>query len=161
LLAAGLLVPARWAFGNSFKQAGWAPAVIVVGLIASRLSWVSGRHNVEREQFGEVVQYVNAHRQPGDAVYVYYGAGMAFRVYADDGLRDVAVVERWARQLPPDEQRARMWRVMGNQPRAWLLTTHLYPGEGEVLLDTLNAACQPLDVVRPAGAAGYLFDCHE
>lgn len=95
------------------------------------------------EPIKPVLSYVGARRQPGDAVYVYYGAALAVTFYASQyGLgRDEYAVggchrgdgRRYLRELD-------MFR---GRPRVWILLTHAGPALRErddilAYLDTIG-----------------------
>jgi len=160
LVSAGILSPTLFGQRGFFRVG--ASGVIAIGfvsLLIARLPLVSGKPFTETEQLGEVVRYVEEHRQPGDTVYVYYGATPAFRVYAGDQLSALAVVEGWARNVSPEQRRANLWAVVGEKPRAWILMSHVNADDEAVWLSLLNAKCRPTDAIRTVHAVGYLFDC--
>ena len=84
--------------------------------------------------FGPAAEYVRQHWQPGDSLYVYYGAGQAFRYYAprvglaDSGYRLGRCARgepiRYLREL--DEFRGRR--------RVWSLFTHATANGAELTL---------------------------
>jgi hypothetical protein len=159
LVCIGILGPSRKWPNRYLMLISASVAIVFVGLLVSYLPSVSGQPFLETEQFGDVVHHVEKHRQPGDVIYVYYGAGMAFKVYASQELFNAAIIENWVRHLPLAEQRAKMWAVMGGKSRAWILITHVYEKEDSNLLDKLNKTCRQLDAIKSINAAGYLFDC--
>ena len=159
LISAGVRSLSFGRMGRYGVLLSWGAAAILIGLLISYLPLISGKPFFETEQLGDVVKYVEAHRQSSDAIYVYYGARLAFTRYADPELVSVAVVEEWIRNWPAQEQKAKMWAVMGGKARAWILFTHVYPGEDSNLLSRLNKKCRQIDEVKSAKAAGYLFDC--
>ena len=158
LVCAGAFAPAQARTKGYPVFISWGVAAVLIGLLVAHLPRVSGKLP-ETEQFNDVLQYVEKRRQPEDTVYVYYGAVLAFRVYAAQAVANGAVLESWDRALPLAEQRAKMWAVMEGKPRTWLLMSHVNPGDDTNLLDKLNKKCRSLDAIQVVGAAGYLFDC--
>lgn len=76
------------------------------------------------EEMRPVLAYVQAHRQPGDAVWVYYGAAQAFAYYARIlGLAATAISEcdrgNTAGQLAQVD-------VLRGRARAWVIVSHGY-----------------------------------
>jgi len=124
-----------------------------------RLPFISHAPFAETEQLGEVVEYVEAQRQPGNVAYVYYGARQQFTRYASTDLKQISTIETWARGKPAEERTANLWQVAAQQPRVWLMLSHPSANEGRDLVDYLTVRCQLLDHLEPIGAAGYLFDC--
>jgi len=159
LVAGGLLIPtwAQWSLSRILATG--SVLILLLGLLAADLPALSGVPFQEREQFGEIVHYVEARRQAGDAIYVYYGAEPAFDVYATRDLASLAVVEKWGRGTPASQQQADMWSVLGGRARGWLLLSHIYEDEDKALLSVLNTRCRQLDAVTAVSAMGYLFDC--
>jgi hypothetical protein len=159
LISAGVWSPSFGRIGRYGVLLSWGAAAILIGLLISYLPLTSGKPFSETEQLGDVVKYVEAHRQSGDAIYVYYGARPAFTRYANPELVSVAIVEEWARNLSAQEQKAKMWAVMGGKARAWILFSHVYLEEDSNLLSKLNKKCRQIDEVKSVRAEGYLFDC--
>jgi len=120
------------------------------------------------EHIRPIVAAVARQLQPGDAVYVYYGAGQATLYYAPMfGLaRGTLTVGRCSMANPKaylrDADRFR------GRPRVWILATHLIRNTGElqVLTDYLdaigrrvNSMIVPATTGLPAQAAYlYLYD---
>jgi Dolichyl-phosphate-mannose-protein mannosyltransferase len=113
-----------------------------------------------------VVEYMIARREPEDAVYVFFGAGQAFRYYAqrygltmDNTVVGSCSIERPRQYLHQIDQ-------LRGKPRVWILLTH-DRGEGKaVIVDYLDHVGRRLEAVevpgssgRPVeGASGYLYD---
>jgi uncharacterized membrane protein len=136
-----------------------AVAVALAILLMARLPHFSGKPFPETERLGDVVQYVEDHYQSGDVVYVYYGASPAFNFYAGEELARNSIVEGWIRGMSQDEQRARMWAVLGGNPRAWLVMSHVHADEDANLLSVLQERCRMVDAILAIKATGYLYDC--
>jgi hypothetical protein len=121
-----------------------------------------------QEDLRPIIQYVGQHRQPGDAVYVYYGAGQVFLYYAGrEGFReDDYEVGRCAM----DEPRSYLERVdrLRGRPRVWMIFSHSLQGGREIrlMISYLDAIGRRLDAVPArrleaplsAGAYAFLYD---
>lgn len=159
LLSAALtLAPApRWQC--AWSRGGGVLGLALAGWLMARLPFISHVPFAETEQLGEVVEYVEAQRQPDDVAYVYYGARQQFTRYAGADLKQISTIESWARGKPVEERAATVWQMAAHQPRVWLLMSHVTANEGRDLIDYLAVRCRLLDHLEPIGAAGYLFDC--
>ena len=112
------------------------------------------------EETRPVLEELRARLEPGDAIYVYYAAGLAMRFYAPDiegvlGANHRADGRGYFREL--DELRGR--------PRVWFFHTHGYPCEPDAIRSYLEAIGIELDRIEdPYGlngqreSAAYLFD---
>jgi len=103
-----------------------ALAATCVALSAASVRYVP----TTREELRPVIRYVAAHRRPGDAIYVYYGAEQAFRYYAPRfGLTSAAYqVGHCAR----DDWRAYTAELdaLRGHPRVWLVLAHPFSRAG-------------------------------
>jgi hypothetical protein len=120
------------------------------------------------EHLRPVAEYVRKHWQPGDSLYVYYGAGQAFRYYAPRvGLADSGYrLGRCARGEPLNYLRE--LDEFRGRPRVWSLFTHATANGAELTLlrDYLDRAGPRLDGFEFAaqgehaglGAHTYLHD---
>lgn len=113
-----------------------------------------------------VVEHMIARREPGDAVYVFFGAGQAFHYYAQRyGLTmDSTVVGSCSIERP--RQYLHQIDQFRGKPRVWILLTH-DRGEGKtVIIDYLDHIGRRLDTVEVPGssgraveaASGYLYN---
>jgi len=73
------------------------------------------------EDLRPVLEYVQQHAQPGDAIWVYYGAGMAFRYYQH--LLPVQAAVSTCDRSNPRGQLQQVDALRG-QRRAWVVFTH-------------------------------------
>lgn len=120
------------------------------------------------EHLRPAAEYVRQHWQPGDSLYVYYGAGQAFRYYAPRvGLADAGyVMGRCARGEPVAYLRE-LDQFRGRR-RVWTLFTHSTANGAELMLlrDYLDRAGPRLEAFEVAatgehpgmGAYAYLHD---
>ena len=147
------------------RRAGAFGCLLLIPLAASALS---GRLPPNRiEHIRPVLQYVATHRQPNDAVWVYYGAGQAFEYYQRViPMGDDVQVGDCDRQNP----RAYLHQVdvERGRPRVWFVIAHFAPqfrfDERGLVLTYLDAIGKRLDEFRapddrsPGVAAAYLYD---
>ncbi len=113
-----------------------------------------------RESLRPAVAYLNEQAQPDDLVFVYYGAGPAYRVYQQNSALET-VYGTWFRALPSEEKLAEIRQAVGARSRFWLAMSHIHESEDEDLLTGL-AAGQPaytvIDAHREENAAVYLLE---
>lgn len=115
-----------------------------------------------REELRPVVRYLAAHRRPGDAIYVYYGAARAFEFYAPRaGIpRDAYVLGRCSRSD---------WRgyladldAERGKPRVWLVLSHPFHRAGiqedSLVLGYLGRLGRPVARDTATGALVALYD---
>ena len=114
-----------------------------------------------------VMDHLNAHREPGDAVYVFFGAGQAFHYYAqryrltmDNTVMGSCSIETPRRYLHEIDQ-------LRGRSRVWILLTHDAKGQGRtVIIDYLDRIGRRLSTVEVPGSSGrtvegafgYLYD---
>ncbi len=112
------------------------------------------------EEIRPVVAYVRNHEQPGDLVYVFYGAEPAFDYYAErDNFPRNNVEIGTAAGNDPQNYESDLDRLRGR--RVWVVLSHIH-GAGaqeskyvEFYLDMLGPR---VDSLLVAGAETYLYD---
>lgn len=114
------------------------------------------------EELRPMVRYVAAHRQPGDAIYVYYGALPAFRYYAPgSGLGPDAYIAGRCARSAWRSYLAELSSLRGRR-RVWLVLSHPFTGMGireqQLFTDYLGQAGTLLDQRRAPGALAALYD---
>jgi hypothetical protein len=119
------------------------------------------------QHFRPVVEYVAAHRAPGDRIYVYYGANPAFAFYAPRAGLTAEGVQS-GRCLPADPRgHLRDLDRLRGSPRVWVLATHLArAAEWDLIVGYLDRIGRRIDSITVAGsrkaaieeAYGYLYD---
>ena len=116
----------------------------------------------QREELRPVVSYLAQHRQPGDVIYVYYGAGQAFEYYAER-----AGIPRTAYQLGRCS-RAR-WQdylddidALRGKSRVWLVLAHPFLKGGiredSLFVDYFAHVGRRIDATSAVGALAQLYD---
>jgi len=104
------------------------------------------------------VRQVQAKARPEEGIYVYYGARPAFLVYYS-GAEDRVKYGKWFRDKPLNEKLADIEPFMTLWPRWWLVASHLYPGEVEALLKSLDQRCHRTETISQSNALAVRFDC--
>lgn len=116
------------------------------------------------EELRPVLAYVAENRQPGDAIYVYYGSTLPFAFYRDafgigeDEVRiGVQSRQEWEPYFAEMDGLARQGR------RVWMVFSHVYHESGaseEALMINYLNHLGPVrsDLFRAPGAAVYFYD---
>jgi hypothetical protein len=113
------------------------------------------------EHLRPALAYVQAHRQPDDSIYVYYGAEHAFRYYAPMYGFDSSnyVRGRYGRSNP--QRYLEDVETLRGKGRVWLLFSHVHTGsEGDeeaFILRHLARYGAAADQLRLPGASVHLF----
>lgn len=109
------------------------------------------------EEARSVMRYLGEHRQPGDAIYVYYASPAVYRYYARRfGFENEPVItgimsrEDWNKYLEDLNQ-------LRGKPRVWLFFSHAYQEEAFFIgyLDTIGTR---LDERKDVRASVYLYN---
>ncbi|MDX9972804.1 MAG: hypothetical protein RBU21_07435 [FCB group bacterium] len=134
-------------------------ALLLLQPVAHGLAGVFTPPDFERTK--PVLQYLAAHKQPQDEVYVYYWAHYALRFYGPGyGLQPeyntgIPSREDWLNYVADIEP-------FRGKPRVWFVFGHTYPGAGEndqrFTLTYLNTLGTRLDEYKSREAAVYLYD---
>lgn len=114
-----------------------------------------------RENLGHVLAWVRARADAGTPVYVYYGALPALRLYAHR-LGDLPVLRgRPDRALPPAAKVAEVVRATAPYERFFLVASHVWGNEWEVLVHGLTTRAggrRIVDAHEDAGAFAALLE---
>jgi hypothetical protein len=146
---------------GAFAIGVWAVLVVV-------LLWgpaVNAADKFLKPPMGEHIRpafaYVQAHRQPDDIIYVYYGAEHAFRYYASMFGFDLSDYVRgtYAR-LNPRKYLDDIEALRG-KGRVWLFFTHVHTGgegnEEAFIVENLVRFGTKADEIKLPDASAYLF----
>ena len=115
--------------------------------------------NLPRESLRPAVAYLNEQAQSEDSVYVYHGAGPAYRVYQKDSpLR--TTYGSWFRQRTMPEKIAEIHEGVHDSPRFWMAMSHIYQQDDKELIQALAEGSPSFIVIDQfvaENAAVYLF----
>lgn len=107
-----------------------------------------------------VIEHVNAFRLPGDGVYVYYGAGQAFRYYANRynlSMDDIVIGRCHAGD--PREYLRELDRFRGKRRLWFVVTTSWREGtEVALMLEYLDRLGRRLETISVPGSGGYVVE---
>jgi hypothetical protein len=158
LLAAAVVGLARW----PILALGLGLVLVALqiffwpNIVGSANPWLQ----LPSESLRPVIAYLNEQAVPDDLVYVYYGAGPAYKVYQRDSPLET-VYGTWFRNLPLEEKIAEIQQAVGGRSRFWLAMSHIHESEDEALLSGLVTG-EPsfvlIDSYREENALVYLFE---
>ena len=111
-----------------------------------------------KEETRPVLAYYQANRQPGDLLYVYYGAEAAFRYYQGEMSlgQDCCVVGVYARE-DWSQYTFDLAKLKGKN-RVWVMISHMANNEETFFKYYLDANGKQLDKIETPGAILYLYD---
>ena len=118
---------------------------------------------ITREEIKPVLAYISAHREPGDVIYIHYGAEYQYLYYADRyGLASMPAFSDTLIYENPYIFFFQLDEIEGNE-RVWVLFSHIYNQDKidkmrKNYLDHLDAAGVRLDSFYSAAAAVFLYD---
>ncbi len=155
--------------GGVLRSSVPAVGLVLLGLLSLgplRQAIAVSFHPYTIEELRPVLAYVQAREQPGDIIYVYYGAKPAFDYYCETSRFRAAgpVVE--GREGRSD------WRIyesdltqLGGDRRVWMVISHDWTSaavdEEKLLSYDLDAIGHRTDAFREPGAAAYLYDMRD
>ncbi|MCI0699454.1 MAG: glycosyltransferase family 39 protein [Planctomycetia bacterium] len=158
-LAVLLVASGAWIVFDTLKQKNRFAAIALLSLIVLAPLWEASeelRKPTRHEQLQPVLKEVRSEIQPGDCVYVYYGAGPAFTFYTREQPLPAQVITLGAEHRGNlAGYRAELAKLRG---RVWVIVSHRHADEETVIRTTLDARgpCQR-EIKRP-GAAAYLYE---
>ena len=110
------------------------------------------------EQLQPVLAQVRERWQPGDRLYVYYGALPAFEFYSRDmPFPTECVVKGTEARSNSGEYRQQLAALHG-QPRVWLVFSHRHKNEESILVAYAEGLGRCEETIREEGAAAYRFN---
>lgn len=110
------------------------------------------------EQLGPVLEQIRDRWQPGDRMYLYYGATPAFLYYTrNEGFPAEAIAFGEEARQNRAEYRDQLALLQG-QRRVWLVFSHRHHHEEDIIRAYAEAMGRCVDTIPGAGAAAYLFD---
>jgi hypothetical protein len=150
-----------WMIGSALRPSQPVAAALLLGVLAAApaLEAVQElRKPTRHEQLTEVLAQVRAGWQPGDRVYVYYGAVPAFRFYTrEQGFPPGAVTLGSELRGGRTAYRDELAKLKGH-PRVWVVFSHRHADEECLIRAYAETMGECRRAVRMAGSAAYLFD---
>ncbi len=165
------------------RTMGWSPATLVMiglclGVPASRAAQSTLISPRVTEHIRPVIAHIRSNLRPGDALFVYYGAQVAFEYYGDfdDFLRHPSDTEspgfvhvRWGnadmpvqvqpvcerQNLPGFADRFDAW--IRQHPRVWFLFAHNWQNERQEWVAYLEDRYELIDRIDSKNASAHLF----
>ena len=136
-------------------------AGLLVGVLGTATvleSYQEYRRPARHEQIVPVLDQVRAEWQPGDRVYVYYGAVPAFTFYTQNNPlpADVVCLGTEARTTAT-AYRDELARLAGS-PRVWLIFSHRHKHEESLIRAYAEGLGRCDRTLTAPGAAAYRFD---
>lgn len=138
--------------------------VLLVAAPAAKAAFFTVRP-ILREEIKPCLAYLQAHRRPGDTLYVYFAAENALRYYAPryhirerDYTVGTALVD--LNNLKVDIAAGAYTKDLDKlrgRGRVWLLFSHVYGNDEERFLSYLDARGVRMDSFKSHGAAVYLY----
>lgn len=113
-------------------------------------------HTYRAEEVGPVVQRMRPLLEPGDTVYIYYAARLAFEWYGRD-LRGARVVVGGNHRADVNAYGPEVDGALAGGSRTWFVFSHLYDGEREWMLGRAAAGAREVTRIDDVGASAHLF----
>ncbi len=145
-----VLAAVIWQLWHWQPLAGGVLAGVIVMLFAA--FWPNPRLipnpwlTLPREELRPVVAYVNEHAQPGDFIYVYYGAVPAYQIYQREPVYSTEFGP-WFRDWETDEKIDAIQQSVAGRQRFWLALSHYSLDEYNELVDGLAGSAPSYRVV--------------
>ena len=153
-----LVARGAWVVFDAIRERNRFAAFALVVLLVGAPLWESVdllRKPTRHEELVPVLRTVKSEIQPGDRLFVYYGAVPAFTFYTrEQPFAEDAVTLGEEHRGDPSAYRAELAKLRG---RVWVVVSHRHGDEDAVMRATLDArgVCER-EVKRP-GAAAYLY----
>jgi hypothetical protein len=113
-----------------------------------------------REQLGELLGELRTRVEPGDAVYLHWGAVPAFAYYTRDAAFPVPVIRGGEHPREPLAYRDELRRLAG-RPRVWVVFSHRHGPEESLIRAYSECLGVTRDVLRRPGATATCYDFRE
>jgi hypothetical protein len=145
--------------------------IIAIVLLSQPVSgaWTNVLHPGYGEHVRPVLEYLSQSRQPGDHIYVYYGANPAMQFYGPVyGFKEGDYIQGAGSRAKPNSYKKDLEQVFGYE-RVWILFSHVCPickiesngqalDEEEYILQYLDSIGNRLDEFSAPGASLYLYN---
>jgi hypothetical protein len=148
LLVAVAAGAARFTWSLPHRLQFLSPAVFAILGGAPLYATVGALPPYTMQHLRPALEHLAEHRQEGDAIYVYSGAGPAFQYYSERlNLQGPKVVFGRCAISEPRRYLRELDRLRGER-RAWIVMTHeQVAGERELILEYLRALGEELDAI--------------
>lgn len=150
-----------WTAGSALWSAQPVAAVVLFGVLGAAPAietWQEFRRPTRYEQITPVLEQVRDKWQPGDRVYVYYGAVPAFTFYTrDNPFPPEAVTLGTESRGTRTGYRDELATLKGHR-RVWVVFSHRHRDEESLIRAYAEGMGRGELVAKEAGAAAYLFD---
>lgn len=145
--------------GRYLRPWGYAMLIIVVLAYPVGAACYHLAHPRVDQEIKPVLAHISANWQPDDAMYVYYGAQTAFTYYAPRyGFQEDAYTIGTKSRTDWNAYFTDI-SALFPQSRVWILFSHVYGYEHDVILEFLDmVGGQQLEAVPGIKAAAYLYD---
>ncbi len=116
-----------------------------------------------REEIKPVLAYISEHREPGDTIYIHYGAKYQYLYYADRyDLRSMPATADRLKSKNPHVYSFEIDEIKG-QKRVWVLFSHTYNEEkieemNGKYLHRLDSAGRRIDSFYSTASSVFLYD---
>ncbi|WP_052559595.1 glycosyltransferase family 39 protein [Gemmata sp. SH-PL17] len=155
----GLLVArGAWAVFDAMKDKNRFAAVALLGLLVGASAWQTWevlQRPLRHEQLAPVLDRVRSEFQPGDRLYVYYGAGPAFTFYTrtQSFPADVVVMGEEHR----DDPAGYLAELKNLHGRVWVVFSHPHNYEETIIRTALDCRGPCEREVKKPGAGAFLY----
>jgi 4-amino-4-deoxy-L-arabinose transferase-like glycosyltransferase len=156
-LLAGYGVAEAW---RSISQR-WLRLALLVLIVFQPLA-ISAMHLLkpyEREELKQALNYYQAQRMPGDVLYIFHSTGQAFAYYKNRyNLGGVQIIQGGYEPQNQGQELDKDSNELRKHQRAWLVFTHDFNREDQILLSKLEDYTELKDQKSFKGAQVYLIE---
>ena len=140
--------------------------VLIIGVLILVPIFNNGNYFLKpivREEIKPVLAYIGNHREPGDVLYIHYGAIYQYIYYADRyDLESMPATADRLRRRNPYVYSFEINEIMG-QKRVWVLFSHIYNEEkidemNDEYLNRLDRAGRRIDSFYSTASSVFLYD---
>lgn len=159
----------RWLFSWAWRRPWISVRVISIGMVialgfnAINIGVYRLRHPERFEVITPMIRHYLDNREPGDTLYLYYGAAFAFDYYARRfGIGRGVYTKGIERSTGDLSKYVQDLEKLDGKPRVWVLFSHIYNWAGideeAYFLRQLDKMGGRIDEVHTDGASLYLYD---
>ncbi len=146
---------------HRFLRLGGVVVVMLLCVVLAHRALCFALPPYGQEEIRPVIQHIWERRQPGDLVYVHWGANPAFQYYRESHGYGF---EQWAKGIcstwDPQGYVAQLNQLAAREEvrRIWFLSSHDRSDEVSFFLSTLDDMGKELDSFEAIGASTYLYE---